>query len=513
MRAWLDEIAAVAARARAARARDAATVSPGAAEPARDGDAALGVPARRASSRRRSTGAPSPTSSITASPMPRPRRSRSSRCPPMPSLRGDAQRAAAHRASAMPPAATVAFAELAAGGGAPGATRHGRRHLADALYLRHDRPAQGRAAPPSCRTRGGARACRAEPLRARRAHAWRHAALSHDGRALAARDGAGRWLLRLPAPLRRARSARPHRARAGDHSLSRADALSRSAGSDGFARRRSFGLPQARLCRRRHARRAAASRRCRRSRPTCSSIITARPRSTPSRSSRTRRESRARRARPGSTSASASCSSGRPIRRRAARRARKARSSPISPSDEAFEGYWRRPDADARALHGGWYFTGDTGYFDGNGDLFVTGRVDDMIITGGENISPAEIESVLSLHAGRGRGRGRRPCRRALGPARHGLRQAATDRGGRRRSMRIAAPRASPISSGRAPTCSSPRSRNRRSARSCAACSSRASTRVKARKPMTPMTSRNVPGARRIPRRVGRSRRARRHHP
>jgi 2-furoate---CoA ligase len=67
-------------------------------------------------------------------------------------------------------------------------------------------------------------------------------------------------------------------------------------------------------------------------------------------------------------------------------------------SDEAFEGYWRRPDADARALHDGWYFTGDTGYFDAQGDLFVTGRVDDMIISGGENVSPAEIESVLSLH-------------------------------------------------------------------------------------------------------------------
>jgi 2-furoate---CoA ligase len=66
--------------------------------------------------------------------------------------------------------------------------------------------------------------------------------------------------------------------------------------------------------------------------------------------------------------------------------------------DEAFEGYWRRPDADAKALHGGWYFTGDTGYLDPDGDLFVTGRVDDMIITGGENVSPVEIESVLSLH-------------------------------------------------------------------------------------------------------------------
>ncbi len=68
--------------------------------------------------------------------------------------------------------------------------------------------------------------------------------------------------------------------------------------------------------------------------------------------------------------------------------------------DEAFEGYWRRPEADRRALREGWYFTGDTGYFDEEGDLFVSGRVDDMIITGGENVSPVEIESILSLHPG-----------------------------------------------------------------------------------------------------------------
>jgi len=66
--------------------------------------------------------------------------------------------------------------------------------------------------------------------------------------------------------------------------------------------------------------------------------------------------------------------------------------------DEAFEGYHRRPDADARSLVDGWYFTGDTGYLDQDGDLYVTGRVDDMIISGGENISPVDIESVLSLH-------------------------------------------------------------------------------------------------------------------
>jgi 2-furoate---CoA ligase len=66
--------------------------------------------------------------------------------------------------------------------------------------------------------------------------------------------------------------------------------------------------------------------------------------------------------------------------------------------DESFEGYWRRPEADAKALRQGWYFTGDTGFMDKDGDLFVTGRVDDMIITGGENVSPVEIESCLSLH-------------------------------------------------------------------------------------------------------------------
>lgn len=68
--------------------------------------------------------------------------------------------------------------------------------------------------------------------------------------------------------------------------------------------------------------------------------------------------------------------------------------------DEAFEGYWRRPDADAKSFRDGWFFSADTGYFDEDGDLFVTGRVDDMIISGGENVSPVEVESLLSLHPG-----------------------------------------------------------------------------------------------------------------
>ena len=76
-----------------------------------------------------------------------------------------------------------------------------------ALHVRHDRQAEGRAAPAPRRTRRGARPCRAESLRPRRAHARRHAALPHDGRALAAGDVADRRQLRLPAALRRRQRA------------------------------------------------------------------------------------------------------------------------------------------------------------------------------------------------------------------------------------------------------------------------------------------------------------------
>jgi 2-furoate---CoA ligase len=64
-------------------------------------------------------------------------------------------------------------------------------------------------------------------------------------------------------------------------------------------------------------------------------------------------------------------------------------------SDEAFTGYWNRPDADEKAIVDGWYRTGDAGRIDEDGDLWVVGRVDDMIISGGENIHPVEVEEVL----------------------------------------------------------------------------------------------------------------------
>ena len=68
--------------------------------------------------------------------------------------------------------------------------------------------------------------------------------------------------------------------------------------------------------------------------------------------------------------------------------------------DEAFQGYWNRADADARSIREGWYHTGDTGHLDADGDLWIDGRLDDMIISGGENIHPLEVEDVLAAHPG-----------------------------------------------------------------------------------------------------------------
>ncbi len=65
-------------------------------------------------------------------------------------------------------------------------------------------------------------------------------------------------------------------------------------------------------------------------------------------------------------------------------------------SPEAFAGYWRRPDANARAIRDGWYLTGDLAAEDDDGDLWVSGRVDDMINSGGENLYPDEIEGALA---------------------------------------------------------------------------------------------------------------------
>jgi long-chain acyl-CoA synthetase len=62
-------------------------------------------------------------------------------------------------------------------------------------------------------------------------------------------------------------------------------------------------------------------------------------------------------------------------------------------------GYWERPDeTEAALLPDGWLRTGDLGMVDDRGRLYLLDRVKDLIVSGGENISPAEIETVLRGH-------------------------------------------------------------------------------------------------------------------
>jgi len=62
------------------------------------------------------------------------------------------------------------------------------------------------------------------------------------------------------------------------------------------------------------------------------------------------------------------------------------------------QGYWNAPEATAAALRGGWYHSGDVGHLDAEGYLHVVARKYDLIISGGENIYPAEIENILLEH-------------------------------------------------------------------------------------------------------------------
>ena len=64
------------------------------------------------------------------------------------------------------------------------------------------------------------------------------------------------------------------------------------------------------------------------------------------------------------------------------------------------KGYWNRPEATAEAIRDGWFHTGDIGYLDEDGYLTLVDRKKDMIISGGENVYPAEVEKVLLEHAG-----------------------------------------------------------------------------------------------------------------
>jgi len=63
-------------------------------------------------------------------------------------------------------------------------------------------------------------------------------------------------------------------------------------------------------------------------------------------------------------------------------------------------GYWNRPEETAAALRGGWMHTGDGGYLDQDGYLFVVDRIKDMIVSGGENVYSTEVENALAGHPG-----------------------------------------------------------------------------------------------------------------
>ena len=76
-----------------------------------------------------------------------------------------------------------------------------------------------------------------------------------------------------------------------------------------------------------------------------------------------------------------------------------ARSGPWAGVYTPMLGYWKRPEATAAALAAGVYHSGDLGFLDDDGVLFIRGRRNELILRGGANVYPAEVERVLKQHA------------------------------------------------------------------------------------------------------------------
>jgi long-chain acyl-CoA synthetase len=70
----------------------------------------------------------------------------------------------------------------------------------------------------------------------------------------------------------------------------------------------------------------------------------------------------------------------------------------IARGPQIMKGYFKDPEATAKKIKDGWYHSGDLGRFDEDGYLYVLGRADDMVITGGLNVYPSEVETVLLNH-------------------------------------------------------------------------------------------------------------------
>ena len=92
-------------------------------------------------------------------------------------------------------------------------------------------------------------------------------------------------------------------------------------------------------------------------------------------------------------------------------------------SPATMRGYYNRPDETAAAFADGWFHTGDLGRLDEEGFLEITGRKKDMIISGGLNVYPKEVEEVLYRIDGDRRGRRRRRPRRQVGRGGRGRRR------------------------------------------------------------------------------------------
>lgn len=67
-------------------------------------------------------------------------------------------------------------------------------------------------------------------------------------------------------------------------------------------------------------------------------------------------------------------------------------------SGSVMKGYWKNDEATAKTIIDGWFYTGDAGYLDEEGYLFIHDRIKDMIVSGGENVYPAEVENALFSH-------------------------------------------------------------------------------------------------------------------
>jgi acyl-CoA synthetase (AMP-forming)/AMP-acid ligase II len=63
-------------------------------------------------------------------------------------------------------------------------------------------------------------------------------------------------------------------------------------------------------------------------------------------------------------------------------------------------GYWGQADATAEAIRGGWLYTGDLGYVDEDGYIYLQGRAKDFIKRGGEMVAPEEVENIIHAHEG-----------------------------------------------------------------------------------------------------------------